>query len=74
MGTAMIPKSEQTRWTSREAAIKAEIDQAKNTFDLVRMAKQSCGWTRFMPKWKQPRNQIATAKPKSHEYDATACC
>lgn len=35
----MIPKSEQTLWASQEAAIKAEINQAKNTFDLVRMAK-----------------------------------
>jgi hypothetical protein len=37
-GMAMIPKSEQTLWASQEAAIKAEINQAKNTFDLVRMA------------------------------------
>ena len=34
----MIPKPEQTRWASQEAAIKAEINQARNTFDLVRMA------------------------------------
>jgi len=34
----MIPKLEQTRWASQEAAIKAEINQAKNTFDLVRLA------------------------------------
>jgi hypothetical protein len=34
----MIPKLEQTRWASQEAAIKAEINQAKNTFDFVRMA------------------------------------
>jgi hypothetical protein len=34
----MIPKPEQTRWASQEAAIKAEINQVKNTFDLVRMA------------------------------------
>ena len=36
---AMKPKSEQTkRWASQEAAIKAEINQAKVIFDLVRMA------------------------------------
>jgi hypothetical protein len=34
----MIPKLEQTRWASQEAAIKAEINQAKNAFDSVRMA------------------------------------
>jgi hypothetical protein len=34
----MTPKPEQTRWTSQEAAIKAEINEAKNTFDLLRMA------------------------------------
>ena len=35
----MIPKPEQTaRWSSQEAAIKAEINEAKNTLDLVRMA------------------------------------
>ena len=35
----MIPKPEQTsRWASQEAAIKAEINEAKNTLDLMRMA------------------------------------
>ena len=35
----MIPKPEQIRrWASQEAAIKAEINEAKNTFDLMRMA------------------------------------
>jgi hypothetical protein len=34
----MIPQPDQTRWASQEAAIKAEINQAKNTFDLVRLA------------------------------------
>jgi hypothetical protein len=35
----MIAKPEQTgRWSSQEAAIKAEINEAKNTLDLVRMA------------------------------------
>jgi hypothetical protein len=35
----MAPKPEQTsRWASQEAAIKAEINEAKNTFDLMRMA------------------------------------
>jgi hypothetical protein len=35
----MIAKPEQTaRWSSPEAAIKAEINEAKNTLDLVRMA------------------------------------
>jgi hypothetical protein len=34
----MTSKSEQTRWASPEAAIKAEINQAKNTGDLLRMA------------------------------------
>jgi hypothetical protein len=35
----MMPKLEQTsRWTSQEAAIKAEINEAKNTLDLLRMA------------------------------------
>ena len=35
----MIPELEQTtRWASQEAAIKAEINEAKNTLDLIRMA------------------------------------
>jgi len=35
----MIPKPEQTaRWSSQEAAIKAEINKAKNALDLMRMA------------------------------------
>jgi hypothetical protein len=34
----MISIPEQKRWALQEAAIKAEINQAKNTFDLVRMA------------------------------------
>ena len=35
----MIPKPERTnRWASREAAIIAEINEAKNTLDLVCMA------------------------------------
>ena len=34
----MNSKSEQTLWASQEAVIKAEINQAKNTFDLVHMA------------------------------------
>ena len=34
----MTPKPEQTRWASQEAAIKAEINEAKNTSDLLRMA------------------------------------
>ena len=35
----MVPKPEQTsRWASQEAAIKAEINEAKNTLDLMRLA------------------------------------
>jgi hypothetical protein len=35
----MIPGREQTNhWASEEAAIKAEINEAKNAFDLMRMA------------------------------------
>jgi hypothetical protein len=35
----MIPELEQTtRWALQEAAIKAEINEAKNTLDLIRMA------------------------------------
>ena len=35
----MMPKPEQTaRWSSQEAAIKAEINKAKNALDLMRMA------------------------------------
>jgi hypothetical protein len=35
----MIPKLDQTsRWASQEAAIIAEINEAKNTLDLMRMA------------------------------------
>ena len=37
-GQKMTPKPEQTRWASQEAAIKAEINEAKNTRDLLRMA------------------------------------
>ena len=38
-GWHMIPKPEQiSRWASQEAAIKAEINEAKNTLDLMRMA------------------------------------
>jgi len=36
----MMPKPEQTNlWSSQEAAIKAEITEAKNTVDLIRMAQ-----------------------------------
>ena len=38
IGIAMISQAERIRWASQEAAIKAEINQARNTFDLVRMA------------------------------------
>ena len=38
IGITMMPKPEQTRWASQEAACKAEINQAKDTFDLVRLA------------------------------------
>jgi hypothetical protein len=35
----MIPRPEHTsRWALQEAAIKAEINEAKNTLDLMRMA------------------------------------
>lgn len=35
----MMPKPEQaTLWSSQEAAIKAEITEARNTVDLIRMA------------------------------------
>ena len=35
----MMPKLEQTsRWASQEAAIKVEINEAKKTLDLMRMA------------------------------------
>jgi hypothetical protein len=35
----MIPTAKQTaRWASQEAGIKTEIDEAKNTLDLMRMA------------------------------------
>ena len=35
----MIPRREQTSyWASEEAAIKAEINEAKNALDLMRMA------------------------------------
>ena len=38
-GWQMMPKPEQTsRWASQEAEIKAEINEAKNTLDLIRMA------------------------------------
>ena len=36
----MKPRREQTsRWASQEAAIKAEITEAKNVLDLMRMAQ-----------------------------------
>ncbi len=34
----MTPKPQQKCWASQEAAIKAEINEAKNTSDLLRMA------------------------------------
>ena len=34
----MIPKPEQARWALQEAAIRAEINQAKANVDLLRMA------------------------------------
>ena len=34
----MIPKPEQTHWALQEAAIRAEINQAKANVDLIRMA------------------------------------
>jgi len=50
-------KSEQTLWASQEAVIKAEINQAKNTFDLVRMADAIVRLDACMLKWKQPPSQ-----------------
>jgi hypothetical protein len=36
----MMPKPEHaTLWSSQEAVIKAEITEAKNTIDLIRMAQ-----------------------------------
>ena len=34
----MNPKPEQTHWALQEAAIRAEINQAKANVDLIRMA------------------------------------
>ena len=34
----MIPKPEETHWALQEAAIRAEINQAKANVDLLRMA------------------------------------
>ena len=34
----MIPKPEETHWALQEAAIRAEINQAKANVDLIRMA------------------------------------
>ena len=34
----MIPKPEQAQWALQEAAIRAEINQAKANVDLLRMA------------------------------------
>ena len=38
METPMIPKPEQAHWALQEAAIRAEINQAKANVDLLRMA------------------------------------
>jgi hypothetical protein len=39
-GQAMIKKPDQTkRWALEEAIIKAEVNEAKKTIDLMRMAK-----------------------------------
>jgi hypothetical protein len=38
MEMPMIPKPEQTHWALQEAAIRAEINQAKANVDLIRMA------------------------------------
>jgi hypothetical protein len=50
----MMPKPEQANlWSSQEAAIKAEITEAKNTVDLIRMPKPLLDSTRCIRKWKQ---------------------
>jgi len=38
MEMPMIPKPEQAHWALQEAAIRAEINQAKANVDLLRMA------------------------------------
>jgi hypothetical protein len=38
MEMPMNPKPEQTHWALQEAAIRAEINQAKANVDLIRMA------------------------------------
>jgi hypothetical protein len=38
MEMPMIPKPEETHWALQEAAIRAEINQAKANVDLIRMA------------------------------------
>jgi len=38
MEMPMIPKPEETHWALQEAAIRAEINQAKANVDLLRMA------------------------------------
>jgi hypothetical protein len=38
MEMPMIPKPEQAQWALQEAAIRAEINQAKANVDLLRMA------------------------------------
>ena len=61
----MIPKPEQiSRWASQEAAIKAEINEAKNTLDLMRMATAIARLDGSMQKWKRPQSSKTTTKPE----------
>jgi hypothetical protein len=53
MEMPMIPKPEQARWALQEAAIRAEINQAKANVDLLRMANASQGWTNYIQKWRR---------------------
>jgi hypothetical protein len=71
-GMAVVPKLQQTRWASPEAAIKAEINQAKNTFDLLLLAIAIVRLDALHEKWKRPQSPIATAKPEIRSGAAEA--
>ena len=64
----MTPKPEQTRWASQEAAIKAEINEAKNTVICYARPMPSYDWTRYIPKWKRS----AAGRSRDRKYPKMA--
>jgi len=59
----MTPRRE-SHWASEEAAIKAEINEAKNALDLMRMAHAIARLDALYAEMEAPQSQTAVTEPK----------